>query len=156
MRADTHAVPTSPIPLAEGDTLPEWRFGPLTRTDIVRYAGASGDFNPIHHDEPLAIAAGLPSVFGIGMMHAGMLGQRLSAWVGPHNICAFSVRFEGQVWPDDVLTFSGTVIEVESSTHEVSLAHVELSVARQDGEQVLSGKASVSTAPHEARSDGGG
>ena len=75
-------VPSAPVALAPGDTLPEARIGPLTRTDVVRYAGAGGDFNPIHHDEPMAVAAGMPGTFAMGLLHAGMLGIQLARWVG--------------------------------------------------------------------------
>ena len=67
-------LPVAPVALAAGDRMPETTAGPLTRTDFVRYAGAGGDLNPIHHDEPMAVAAGFPTVFGMGMLHAGMLG----------------------------------------------------------------------------------
>ncbi len=61
--------------LQEGTTGPEASAGPITRKHIVRYAGASGAFNPIHHDEEFARAAGMPGVFSIGMHSAGLLGQ---------------------------------------------------------------------------------
>lgn len=126
------AIPSAPVGLAIGDTMPAWTTPPLTRTDFVRYAGAGGDLNPIHHDERLAHAAGLPSVFGMGMLHAGMLGIRLARWAGPDNVRAFAVRFTGQVWPGDALTFAGRVVAVEAGT-----ADVELRVTRQTGDVVL-------------------
>jgi acyl dehydratase len=128
-------------PFAVGDEMPTATIGPLTRTDFVRYAGAGGDFNAIHHDEEVAREAGLPTVFGMGMLHAGMLGMRLARWVGPPNIEAFRVRFTGRVWPGDTLTFSGVVEDVQAG-----VAHVALRVRRQDGEEVLRATATARTA----------
>ncbi|RBM10333.1 dihydroxy-acid dehydratase [Prauserella sp. PE36] len=133
--------------MAEGDSMAEHEFGPLTRTHIVRYAGASGDFNPVHHDEEFAKEAGLPGVFGIGMMHAGILGQRLAAWVGPENVRSFSLRFTGQVWPGDVLTFRGVVTGVESAESADPVARIDLTVTRQGGGCVLTAAATARVAP---------
>lgn len=138
--------PSTPAQLAPDDAMPTATLGPLTRTDFVRYAGAGGDLNPIHHDEPLAQAAGLPSVFGMGMLPAGILGVRLARWVGPENIRAFSVRFTGRVWPGDELTVSGSVDSVEEA-----IATISLSVTRQTGESVLRATARATCAkdsPH--------
>lgn len=114
-------IPSSPVGLVVGDALPGRSVGPFTRTDFARYAGAGGDFNPIHHDEPFAIAAGTPTVFGMGLLHAGMLGVQLARWVGPDNVLGFAVRFTGQVWPGDVLVFGGVVDAVEDGVASLSL-----------------------------------
>jgi acyl dehydratase len=135
-------LPSRPVALAVGDELPAWRAGPLTRTDFVRYAGAGGDFNPIHHDEPMATAAGMPSVFGMGLLHAGMLGLRLARWVGPGSIRAFAVRFTGQVWPGDELTFGGHVVAIDAD----GVAALELEVTRHDGDVVLRATAAAAVA----------
>lgn len=134
-------VPAAPVALGLGDELPTSTFGPITRTDIVRYAGAGGDLNPIHHDEPFARSAGLPGVFGMGMLHAGILGDRLARWVGPDNIRTFAVRFTGQVWPGDVLTFSGRVVAVDGG-----LATIELLVVRGEDETVLTATSTADVA----------
>src|SRR3954471_15175106 len=76
----------------------------LTRTDLVMYAGASGDFNPMHTDEVAAKAAGLPSVFGHGMFSAGLLAKAITDYVGVANLKSYKVRFTKQTWPDEVLT----------------------------------------------------
>jgi len=68
----------------------------LTRTDLVMYAGASGDFNPMHHDEVAAQAAGLPSVFGHGMFSAGLLATAVTNYVGIGNLTSYRVRFTKQ------------------------------------------------------------
>jgi acyl dehydratase len=138
----TVPLPAAPVALAPGDAMPESTVGPLTRTDIVRYAGAGGDLNPIHHDEPLAQKAGFPMVFGMGMLHAGMLGIRLARWVGPTNIKTYKVRFVGQVWPGDVLTFTGQVASVDDD----GVATLELAVASSTGGEVLRATATALTA----------
>jgi acyl dehydratase len=119
-----------------GDALPERTFGPLTRTDFVRYQGASGDFNPIHHDETYAQAAGFPTVFSVGMLQAGYLATYVTDLFGPNAVRQFKVRFREQVWPGDVLTCTGTVSRVEDGT--ISL---ELIVTTQAGKTAIEGTA---------------
>jgi acyl dehydratase len=134
------AVPSAPVTLVVGDQLPVCTAGPMTRTDFVRYAGAGGDFNPLHHDEEYARAAGFPGVFGMGLLHAGMLGDHLARWVGPRNLRRFGVRFTGQVWPGDVLRFTGVVERVEEVDGE-RLAHLRLAVSRQTGDPAITATA---------------
>ena len=87
----------------------------LTRTQIVQYAGASGDFNPIHHDETFATkAAGYPSVFAHGMLSMGLTGKLLTDWLGDGVLRSYGVRFVRQVWPGDTLTARGTVKAIET------------------------------------------
>jgi acyl dehydratase len=117
--ATTTPMPIKPLALQKGDHGPQATIGPITRTDIVRYAGAGGDFNPIHHDEEFARAAGMPSVFSHGLLSAGLLAQHLARWVGLAHVRSFAVRFTGQVWP----------------------AHLELTVTRQTGDVAVKGKA---------------
>jgi acyl dehydratase len=90
--------------------------------------------NPIHHDEPFAQGAGEAGVFGMGMLHVGILGTRLARWVGPDSIRSFRVRFKGKVWPGDVLTFSGQVVALDRRDGEI-LASIELAV-RSEREEV--------------------
>jgi acyl dehydratase len=132
------SLPSAPVALVAGDEMPPGRYGPVTRTDIIRYAGAGGDFNPIHHDDEHARQAGMPTVFAMGMLPAGILGMRLARWVGPASLMRLSVRFTAQVWPGDELTSTGRVERVEGSH-----AHLELTVARQTGEAVLQASAVV-------------
>src|SRR5580765_6785553 len=73
----------------------------LSRTDLVMYAGASGDFNPMHHDEVSAQAAGLPSVFGHGMFSAGLLATAITNYVGIGNLASYRMRFTKQTWPGE-------------------------------------------------------
>ncbi len=125
-------LPGAPVALAVSDELPRETLPPLTRTDVVRYAGAGGDLNPIHHDEPLAQAGGFPGVFAMGQLSAGILGIRLARWVGPDQVRAFSCRFTGQVWPGDALTLSGRVAAIEDG-----VAAIELAVERAPGDVVV-------------------
>jgi acyl dehydratase len=138
----TTDLPVHPIALAAGDAMPEFTFGPVTRTDIVRYAGAGGDFNIIHHDDEFARAAGLPGVFSMGLLQGGVLAQRLAHWVGPQNVKTFRLRFTGQVWPGDVLRIQGTVTGADGDT-----ATCELAAVNQDDAAVLKAEAVVRTAP---------
>jgi acyl dehydratase len=103
----------------------------LTRTDLVKYAGASGDFNPMHHDEVLAKAAGQPSVFGHGMFSMGLLGSALTDYVGIGNIQRYQVRFARQTWPDEVLS---TRIVVTGKREEGGKKLVDLAVSLSNGE----------------------
>jgi len=84
-------------------------YGPLTRTDFVRYQGASGDFNPIHHDEDFAREAGFPTVFSVGMFQAGILAAYCAEWLGADNVRRFAVQFREQVWPGDHLVCEASV-----------------------------------------------
>ena len=125
----------------EGDAAPEFTHE-LTRTDLVQYAGASGDFNPMHHDEVAAQAAGLPSVFGHGMFTMGMLGKALTDYVGVGNLKRYQVRFTKQTWPGEKLTTKVTVAKKyeEDGEHRVDL---ECEVVNQDGEAKVSGLATA-------------
>src|SRR5689334_1175394 len=97
--------------LHEGAELPNPKeLGPLTRTDFVRYQGASGDMNPIHHDEENARAAGYPAPLAVGMFQAGALAAWAAGWLGPENVRRTKVRWKEQVWPGDVLTFTGKIV----------------------------------------------
>jgi len=128
--------------LREGVAGPAFRVGPITRTDIVRYAGASGDFNPIHHDEPFAQSAGLPMVMAHGMLSAGILASYVTHWFGAGSVRRYKVRFRERVWPGDVLSAEGKVERVRA-TEGAQQAELELLLKRQDGVVVVSGSAEV-------------
>ena len=114
---------------AVGDAPEPRLFGPITRTDIVRYAGASGDFLPLHHDEEQARAAGFPTVFAMGMFQAGLLATFATDWLGAAEIRRFAVRFREQVWPGDVLVCEGKVVDVGPDERVT----VDLTCTRQGG-----------------------
>ena len=110
----------------------------LSRTQIVMYAGASGDFNPIHHDEVFATkSAGVPSVFAHGMLTMGLTGTLLTDWLGDGVLRAFGVRFVRQVWPGDTLTAKGTVRAIAPDGR----VEIELVTTNQHGEPVVAGDA---------------
>jgi acyl dehydratase len=127
----------------EGATSPEYLNGPVTRTDIVRYAGAGGDFNPIHHDEAFATAIGLPSVFSMGLLQAGFLSHLVSDWLGLANVRTFEVRFAARVWPGETLRSSGRVVRSYEEAGERRV-EVELVVAdTTNGEVKITGRATA-------------
>ena len=125
--------------IAVGDSR-ELTFPALTRTMFVKYAGASGDFNPMHHDDTIATQVGNPSVFGHGMLTMGLAGRVLTDWFGPDTIRRFHVRFAKQVWPGDVLTAVATITELRNDDG-VSLADLELVVTSEQGVQAVVGAA---------------
>jgi acyl dehydratase len=115
----------------------------LTRTDLVKYAGASGDFNPMHHDEVAAQAAGQPSVFGHGMFSMGLLGSALTDYVGVGNLVRYQVRFARQTWPDEVLS-SKIVVTGKREEDGKKLVDLALTLSNGDGEDKLIGEATAS------------
>jgi acyl dehydratase len=131
---------TVKTPLQVGYTHVQQTFGPVTREMFVRYAGASGDFNPVHYDEPFAHAAGFPSPFAPGMFPAALLATYATNWLGAGNVRRFKVRFREQVWPGDVLTCSGRVSKV-SDVDSDSIGTVDLTCTRQDDAVVVTGTA---------------
>jgi acyl dehydratase len=114
----------------------------LTRTDLVKYAGASGDFNPMHHDEVAAQAAGQPSVFGHGMFSMGLLGSALTDFVGVGNVTRYQVRFARQTWPDEVLT-SKIVVTGKREEGGAKLVDLSVTLTNGDGEDKLVGEATA-------------
>ena len=131
-----------------GMSAPVVTYGPLTRTDIVRYAGASNDFNPVHHDETFARAAGYPGVLAHGMLSAGLLASFITAWFGPGSVRRFRVRFREIVWPGDQLRAEGVVTAVASAPKpgEPPLAELDLTLRNQHGVPVVTGNATVALA----------
>src|SRR5690625_3876646 len=90
-------------------TIPDGSFGPVTQTDIVRFAGAGGDFNPLHHDAAFAQQAGFEAPIAMGQFTAALLSTWLTDWCGVENLRAFSVQFKSPVNIGDTLTFSASV-----------------------------------------------
>jgi acyl dehydratase len=133
--------------LKVGDTHEEIVVDNLSRTQIVQYAGASGDYNPIHTDEVYTTnVAGYPSVFAHGMLSMGMTSKMLTNFVGDGRLTKFGVRFTRQVWPGDTLTAKATVeaIREENGEHFVDLA---ISTVNQEGAEVVNGYASARIDP---------
>lgn len=129
--------------LKVGDTHSERVVENLSRTQIVMYAGASGDYNPLHSDEIYTVqSAGYPTVFAHGMLTMGLTGKMLTNWVGAGNVVKYGVRFTNQVWPGDTLESTATVtaIREEGGKHYADLT---VSTVNQDGKEVVSGTATA-------------
>ena len=114
----------------------------LTRTDLVRYAGASGDYNPMHHDEIKATGAGQPSVFGHGMFSMGLLGTAITHFVGAGTLTGYSVRFSRQTWPGEELR---TAVVVTGTRRDGgrNLVDLDVSLANAEGEVKVVGSATA-------------
>ncbi|MHB8329458.1 MAG: MaoC/PaaZ C-terminal domain-containing protein [Acidimicrobiales bacterium] len=125
----------------EGDEAPA-KAHILTRTDLVRYAGASGDYNPMHHDEILATKAGQPSVFGHGMFSMGLLGTALTDYVGAGTLTHYQVRFSRQTWPGEELT-TRIVVKAKRVEDGKHLVELECSLANGEGEVKVVGEATA-------------
>ena len=112
--------------LEVGTTLPPLTVQ-LTRADLVRYAGASGDFNPIYWSDRAATALGLPGVLAHGMLTMGVALRVVTDWIGdPTRVLSYSTRFtKPVVVPDDdagaAVTFSGTVTAVDGDRATVTI-----------------------------------
>jgi len=129
--------------LKVGDTREEVVIENLTRTQLVMYAGASGDYNPVHTDEVFATkVAGYPTVFAHGMLSMGATARMLTNWIGDGRLTKYGVRFVSQVWPGDTLTARAIV---EALRHEGGEHFADLKVVttNQSGQQVVSGYASA-------------
>ncbi|MBI3303609.1 MAG: MaoC family dehydratase N-terminal domain-containing protein [Deltaproteobacteria bacterium] len=122
----------------EGDDLPSFTVENLTRTDFVKYAGSSGDFNPIHHDQTFAEASGNPTVFAMGMMNAGILSRLVSDYAGLENLRKYKVRFATRVWPGDSVTCKGKVTRKAVENGE-KIIEGELMALNQKGEVAIQG-----------------
>jgi len=115
--------------LHPGDTLPEQTY-PVTRADLVRYAGASGDFNPIHWSDRVAGEVGLPGVIAHGMFTMALAARALDTWAGaPGRVTELGCKFtKPVVVPDDaagvVVKVSGTVTNVTDAGAQVALTVV--------------------------------
>lgn len=128
--------------LALGDTVAQASYQ-LSRDSLVRYAGASGDFNPIHYRDDVAAAAGLPGVLAHGMLTMGVAVQPVVDWVGDAGrILGYQVRFTRPVVVDPAdgatLTVTATIGALEP---EVGIARIDLTATV--GESAVLGKAQV-------------
>ncbi len=130
---DTIKVGDAPQPLV---------CGPLTRTDFVRYVGASHDFNPNHHDEIYAQKNGNKTVFGMGMLAGGYCGRLLTDWLGIGSLQRLRIRFASRFWPDDVLTCT---VKVTGKREEGGRRFVdcEFTAISQTGEVIIRGDATA-------------
>ena len=126
-----------------GDSREEVLVEDLKRTQLVMYAGASGDYNPLHTDEVYSReAAGYPGVFAHGMLTMGMTGRVVTNWVGAVNVKKFGVRFTNQVWPGDSLTGTATVTDIREEGGRI-LADFKVDTVNQKGDTVVTGTATA-------------
>jgi acyl dehydratase len=133
--------------LTVGTTHEEIVVEDLKRTQIVMYAGASGDYNPIHTDEVFATqVAGYPTTFAHGMLTMGLTGKMLTNYVGDGRLTSYGMRFVAQVWPGDTLTARATVAALREHDGE-HFVDLTLSTINQDGREVASGTATARVDP---------
>jgi len=133
--------------LKVGDVYEEMVVKNLSRTQLVQYAGASGDYNPLHSDEVYTTQiAEYPSVFAHGMLSMGMTGKMLTNYVGDGRLKKYGVRFTAQVWPGDTLVAKATVsgLREEDGQHLVDL---DVSTTNEEGLEVIKGTATARIDP---------
>ena len=130
-----------------GDTTTQVVADNLSRTQIVQYAGSSGDYNPLHTDDKFATeVAGYPGVFAHGMLTMGMTGRLLTDWMGDGRLTKYGVRFSKQVWPGDRLTATATVEAVREEDGQW-FADLSVVTVNQDGDMVVKGSATARLDP---------
>ena len=130
-----------------GDTYTTKLTEDLSRTQIVQYAGASGDYNPLHSDEIFTTkVAKYPTVFAHGMLTMGMTGRMVTDFVGDGRLTAYGVRFTRQVWPGDALTATAKIDAVREEDGQ-NLVDLSVTTVNQDGDVVVMGKATARVDP---------
>jgi acyl dehydratase len=125
-----------------GEEMPALTKPPVDRVQLARYAGASGDFNPVHVDETYAKGLGMPSVYAPGMLIMGFLGQLVSDWGRGAQLRRYSVKFSKIVWPGDTVVCKGRVTERWGDEGRY-FAELDLWAENQKGELVLRGGAQL-------------
>ncbi|HEX9132669.1 MAG TPA: MaoC/PaaZ C-terminal domain-containing protein [Ktedonobacteraceae bacterium] len=104
-----------------GGDIPKLVKSPVSHLQLVRYAGASGDFNPLHTDPKIGEFIGIGGIIAHGMLIMGFVGQMLSDYVGPTALRKFDVRFKGMTRLDDVITCTGTITEKQETDGEARI-----------------------------------
>lgn len=125
-----------------GEELPALAKTPIDRVQLARYAGASGDYNPVHVDEVYARSAGMPSVYAPGMLVMGFLGQLVTDWARGGQLRRYQVRFVKIVWPGDTVVCKGRVTD-RWGTQGRYFVELELWAENQKGELVMKGSAQI-------------
>jgi acyl dehydratase len=133
----------------KGDRFEQVLTEDLTRTQIIQYAGVSGDYNPVHTDEVFAVHAGFPSVFAHGMLTMAMTARALTTWLGEENLIRYGVRFKKQVWPGDRLVVTAEVEDVRAGESGERLADLTVTTRNGAGEEVLTGYVTARAGLHE-------
>jgi acyl dehydratase len=125
-----------------GDILPTVKKDPVTKTQLVRYSGASGDFNPLHTDDAVAQKVGLKGVIAQGLLIMGFVGQAITGWVPKRYLKRFQVRFKGMTFPGDTISISATVTEKTSEGENFRIL-CDTEAKDQNGELKLAGQFEV-------------
>jgi acyl dehydratase len=125
-----------------GDELPALAKAPVDRVQLSRYAGASGDYNPVHVDEVYAKSVGMPSVYAPGMLIMGMLGQLISDWARGGQLRRYNVRFIKMVWPGDTVVCKGRVSDRHGSGGRY-FVEIDLWAENQRGELLMKGQSVI-------------
>jgi acyl dehydratase len=121
-----------------GQAMPPLTKGPVAKLQLVMYAGASGDFNPLHTDDDFAKAVGMPGVIAHGMLIMGFVGQAITDWIPRRNLKKLGVRFAGMTYPGEAITVSGTVTDKRTDNGR-NLITCEVTAADQNGGVKVSG-----------------
>jgi acyl dehydratase len=130
--------------LKVGDVHTEVVVDDLTRTQIVQYSGASGDYNPLHSDEIFATqVAGFPGIFAHGMLTMGLTGKMVTNYVGDGRLRSFGGRFREQVWPGDTLTAQAEVVDIRTDDDGAGVVELSITTTNQDGVEVFTGEATA-------------
>lgn len=117
--------------------------GPVQKLELVKYAGASGDFNPLHTDDDFAKAVGMKDgVIAHGMFVMGCVGQAVTTWVSKESLRRFGVRFAGMTRPGNTITISGAVIEKSVANGE-NLVTCSVMARDETGDIKISGSFSA-------------
>lgn len=136
-------MPLNANTITIGDTCEEVVVDDLTRTQLVQYAGASGDYNPLHTDTKYATeVANYPGVFAHGMLSMGLTGKMITNYVGDGRLKKYGVRFTGQVWPGDTLTATATVDEIREEDDD-KVVDISVVTLNQNGDIVIKGNATA-------------
>jgi acyl dehydratase len=122
-----------------GDLLPALVKSPITEVQLVRYSGASGDFNPIHTVQQAGVEAGNNGVIAHGMLIMGFAAQMITNWVRPEQVRKFGVRFTGISRPGDEITITGRVVEKFEAEGEQRV-RCEVEAVDQAGQRKLKGE----------------
>ncbi|WRP04704.1 MaoC/PaaZ C-terminal domain-containing protein [Rossellomorea aquimaris] len=117
------------------ETLPLVELSPVSRMDLIKYAGASGDYNPIHTIDEEAQKLGLPGIIAHGMWSMGNVSKLFSDHYEEGFIKEYTVRFKGMVFLDDVITLIAEVSEKQDDH-----LHFKVFAVNQDQKKVIDGK----------------
>jgi acyl dehydratase len=129
--------------LRAGQALPVLKKPPITKVQLVKYAGASGDFNPLHTDDEFAQKIGMNGVIAHGMLIMGFLGQYIMELAGTTaEIKQFKMRFGAMTIPGDLITCSSTVEKIYEEDG-LRMADLNLIAEKESGKVVGSGKATL-------------